>query len=500
VNAPLRKVGVVVLVLFGLLFANLNYVQAYKANDYRTNDHNGRVALAEYERERGAITLSHGYVLARSKPTSGALKYQRTYSDGAEAYAHIVGYRPVNAPATGIEKLENDFLSGNSDALFGDRFTEMFSDQKKPGGNVILSLSKQAQETAYDQLLHNKVGADIGAVVALDPRTGAVLAAAATPSYDPTPLVSHDGATARNAFEKLDSAPDNPLLNRAFSDTYPPGSTFKVIDAATALSNGITPDTVLTGGSSYGPPGTTHVIHNAPGVVCPDKITLKQALTVSCNTAFSRLCVEKLGADKVKAMAQDFGYESAPTIARDSHNVFNVVPSHTGDMTGPDGQVDKPTLALSCIGQSDVRMTPLQGALQAAAVANGGDEMRPYLVDTLQAPDLSAVYKATPSRLHHVLSGEVAGQLRDMMINVVENGTGRRAQIDGFQVGGKTGTAETGGSQGDHGWFTGFVLKDGQPVAAVAVFLDHAGAGGSAEASRIGGVVMRAVLESKGMR
>lgn len=500
-NAPLRRVGVVVIVLFGLLFANLNYVQAYKADDYRNNDHNGRVALAEYERQRGFILLNHGVVLARSEPTTGALKYQREYpAKDAEAYAHILGYRPVAAGAAGIEKLENDFLSGNSDALFGDRFTEMFSDRKKPGGNVILSLSQKAQQTAYDDLVNNNSGAKVGAVVAVDPQTGALLASAAIPTFDPNPLVSHDTAAAGKAFDRLNNSPSNPLLNRAFSETYPPGSTFKVIDAAAALTSGMSPDTVLTGGSSYGPPGTTHVIQNAPGVYCPNKITLKQALTVSCNTAFSRLCVERLSADKVKSMAQDFGWESAPTIARDDRNVFNVVPSHTGDMTGPDGQVDKPTLALSCIGQSDVRMTPLQGALQAAAVANGGDEMRPYLVDALQAPDLSTVYKASPRRLHHVMSAEVASQMQNMMESVVNNGTGKSAQISGFQVGGKTGTAENGDPAGDHGWFTGFVMKDGKPIAAVAVFLEHAGNGGSHEATRIAGDVMKAILDEKGLR
>jgi len=498
-NAPLRRVGVVMMILFGLLFANLNWVQVYKADRYRTDDELNRVRVqqSEYERARGSIIVD-GEAIARSVETSGTLKYQRSYPF-KQAYAHVVGYRPVNLGATGIERMENEFLAGTADAFVADRLLEMFTGQTSPGGNVVLSIRKKVQETAYSQLLNNRVDATRGAVVALDPATGAVLGLVSTPSFDPNPLVSHDNATAQKAFDQLDKNTQKPLLNRAVQETFPPGSTFKVVVSAAALQAGLTQSTPLTGGDGYQAPDTTQVIRNAPGVVCPDTLSLKQALTVSCNTAFARLGVEQLGADRVKQTARAFGFSSVPAFERDEDdNVMRVAASQTGTIQGPDGQEDRPALAQSCIGQREVRMTPLQGALIAAAIANNGTQMRPYLIDTLQSPDLAPVDHANPKELGRPVSSQVAADLREMMVSVVENGTGRNARISGFQVGGKTGTAQN-GDLPDHGWFIGFAMKDGRPVVAVAVLLQNAGSGGSAEAARIAGQVMRAAIEAKGL-
>ncbi|HEY0699418.1 MAG TPA: penicillin-binding protein 2, partial [Micromonospora sp.] len=197
-NAPLRRVGVVVMILFGLLFANLNWVQAYKADEYRTSDYNGRVQVAEYERKRGNIEAG-GAALATSKETSGRLKYQRTYPKG-EIYAHVLGYKPVNLGAVGIERAENDFLAGTSDQLLADRVREMFTGEEAGGANVLLTLSRRAQETAFTQLADNRVGAERGAAVAIDPRTGAIQALVSMPSFDPNPLVSHDSKAAQAAY------------------------------------------------------------------------------------------------------------------------------------------------------------------------------------------------------------------------------------------------------------------------------------------------------------
>ncbi|MBX6358218.1 MAG: penicillin-binding protein 2 [Micromonosporaceae bacterium] len=497
-NAPLRRAGVVVMVLFGLLFVNLNWVQAYKADDYRNSDYNRRVQLAEYERQRGVIQTLGGKVLATSKETDDELRFLRTYPAG-EAYTPVVGYKPVNLAETGIERAENDYLAGTSDQLFADRIRDMFTGKETSGGNVILTLSARAQETAFKELQDNRVGARKGAAVALDPTSGAVQALVSMPSFDANPLTSHDTDAAQAAYDKLNADKDKPLLNRAVSETYPPGSTFKVIDSAAALENGLEPDSVVQGGSSYLPPQAGQPIHNAPGVVCPSTLTLKQALTVSCNTAFSRLCVDKLNADKIKSEARQFGFEEDDlSVGRLDGEGIPVAASHTGDMLRPDGQQDPALLAQSCIGQSDVRMTPLQGALIAATVANNGRQMRPYLVQQLKGPDLTTVhYTAQPRPQQQPISEDTAGKLRDMMESVVRNGTGRRAQISGYTVGGKTGTAENGDNP-DHGWFIGFVLKDGKPITAVCVFLEHAGSGGSSEAARIAGQVMRAVIADRG--
>jgi peptidoglycan glycosyltransferase len=499
VNAPLRKAGVVMMILFGLLFANLNWVQVYKADQYRTDEEHNRIRVQqqEYERERGQIIVD-GQAVADNVATRDTLKFLRKYP-GGPAYAHLVGYRPVDLAATDIERLENGFLSGNSDTLAGDRFLEMFTGRKSPGGNVILSIRKQVQETAYKELINNSTGTKKGAVVAIDPATGAILAMVSTPSYDPNPLASHDSGAALDAFNKLDANPDKPLLNRAVSDTFPPGSTFKTIVAAAALDAGLSPDTTIVGGSSYTAPDTTTPINNAPGVVCPDTITLMNALRVSCNTAFARLGVEQLGPDRIKRAAQAFGFETTPVFDRDTDNNFmRVTASHTGDFIGPVGQLDRPALAQSCIGQREVRMTPLQGAMVAAAIANDGVQMRPYLVDTLQRPDLTVFDKVQISELRRPVSPEIAAALREMMDSVVDSGTGTKAQISGYEVGGKTGTAQN-GSAPDHGWFIGYARgKDGQPIVAVAVLLQNAGPGGSGEATRIAGQVMQAAIKAKG--
>lgn len=499
-NAPLRRVGVVVLVLFGLLFVNLNWVQFYKAEEYRTSDYNGRVQVAEYDRQRGNIEVG-GVAIALSKETSGNLRFRRTYPEGVK-YAHVIGYKPVNLAETGIEKAEDDFLAGTSDQLLGDRFMEMFTGDETAGGNVLLTLSKRAQDTAYTQLKNNRAGVGRGAAIALDPRTGAIQALVSMPSFDPNPLTSHDPDEASAAYQKLDADPDGPLRNRVLSETLPPASTFKVIVAAAALENGIGKDTMVPAGPTYRPPTSGSDIRNAAPSICPEsEITLIESLTVSCNTSFAQLGV-RLGAEKIKQKAREFGFEQDDlTVGHLGEKGTPVAASRTGSIANPDGSEDKAALAQSSIGQNNVRMTPLEGALIAAAIANDGKQMRPYLVKQLLGPDrTSSYYTAKPRELREAVSGQVAADLREMMVSVVRSGTGRNAQINGYTVGGKTGTAQAGESANDHGWFIGFVLKDGKPISAVCVLLESAGKGGSAEAARIGGHIMKAVIADTGSR
>ncbi|MCX4469134.1 Penicillin-binding protein A [Micromonospora sp. MW-13] len=500
-NAPLRRVGVVAMVLFGLLFANLNWIQAYKADEYRNSDYNGRVQVAEYERKRGNIEAG-GTALATSKQTSGKLRFLRTYP-GGEKYAHVLGYKPVNLGDTGIERVENDFLAGTSDALIANRIKDMFTGDETGGGNVLLTLSKRAQDAAYNGLAKNDVGAKKGAAIAFDPRTGAVQALVSMPSFNPNPLASHDSNEATAAYNKLDKAPDGPLKNRALSEVLPPGSTFKIVVAAAALENGVGKNTPIPAGSSWTPPTSGTPIRNAVPSICPeDQVTLLDAVTESCNTGFAQLGV-RLGADKVKEKARQFGFEQEGlTVGQLGEDGLPTAASRTGAMQGPDGATDPAALAQSSIGQRDVKMTPLEGAMIAGAVANGGSQMRPYLVRQLLAPDrTTSYYTAKPRELRKPVSGQVASDLRDMMVSVVENGTGRNAKINGYTVGGKTGTAQSGPQTPDHGWFIGFALdKNGTPVSAVCVVLEEAGSGGSAEAARIAGKVMQAAIADSGGR
>jgi penicillin-binding protein A len=497
VNAPLRRAGVVILVLFGLLFANLNWVQAYKADDYRTSDYNRRVVVAQYERPRGVIEVD-GEGLAENKVTDDALKYLRIYPQ-KQVYAPVIGYRPVGLAATGIENSENDFLSGESDKLFANRVKDMFTGDNTGGGNVLLTLKAKAQEVAWKQMTNNERGVEKGAAVAIDPRTGAIQAMVSMPSFDPNPLSSHDEKAAAAAYTKLNKDKDEPLLNRATASTLPPGSTFKVIISAAALQNGYTKETEIPAGAVYREGGA--VIRNAEDEVCPGgQIDLKEALTESCNTGYAQLGV-KLGREKVIAAAKAFGFEDESlTVGNLEGGGLPVAASRTGTIANKDGTTDIGALAQSSIGQRDVRMTPLEGALIAATVANGGKQQRPYLVQKLLGPDRRTLYTASPKTLRTPISTQVATDLQDMMVSVVENGTGKNAQISGYSVGGKTGTAQNAEGASPHGWFIGFAYNDkGEAVSAVCVMLENVPGGhASAEAARIAGKIMKAAAGGGG--
>jgi penicillin-binding protein A len=521
-NAPLRRVGVIVMVMFGLLFANLNWVQAYKADEYRTNEYNCRNKIAEYERPRGTIAVGRDAqaaaisnqvedVVARVCDTYISVPYLREYPFG-EQYAHVVGYQSIELTPGGVERFETEFLAGTADALFVDRIRDLFSGGQSPGGNVLTTLSGPAQQTAFEELNDNQNGADAGAVVALDPRTGAIQAMVSMPAFDPTPLASPDRQEAIDAFNELDEDPAQPLINRALridsidqnSDqgaSFFPGSVMKVVISAAALQNGYELDTTIEGGASYTAPTAGAAIGNAPGVNCPNELSLLEALTVSCNTAFARLAAEELGGDVVLQTAEAFGFfDEELTVGQLDGGGLAVTPSVIGELTRDDGQYDPPTVALTAIGQGSVQLSPMEGAMIAATVANGGSQMRPYLVEQMQDSQLRPVYQANPDELRRPISNDVASQLQEMMASVVTNGTGRNAQISGFVVGGKTGTAEAGGPEEvDHGWFIGFAIDgNGTPVSAVAVMLENAGNGGSAEAARIGGRVMEAAIGDQG--
>jgi peptidoglycan glycosyltransferase len=474
-------------------------VQAYKADDYRTSPYNARVQVDQYARPRGVIEVG-GKALAENKLTDDELKYLRTYPFKAK-YAHVIGYKPVNIGATGIEQAEDEFLAGTSDRLFADRFRDMFTGADTAGGNVVLTLSQRAQDAAIQGLADNDVGSTRGAAIAINPKTGAIQALVSMPSFDPNPLSSHDTKAAQAAYDRLNSDKEGPLKNRALGEVLPPGSTFKVIDAAAALEAGLTPQTSIKTGPTYTAPTSGTPIRNSSGGICPEaQRTLIEALTESCNTGFARLAVEQIGAEKLKEKAKAFGFEVTDLkVGNLDGGGLPVAASRTGDIQNPDGSEDKAALAQSGIGQNNVRMTPLQGAMVAASIANGGERMRPYLVQQLLGPDRRTIGTASPKKLNNPISGDVASDLQQMMVSVVENGTGRRAQIDGFTVGGKTGTAQDGDDERDHGWFIGFVLKDGEPISAVCVLLERAGvSGGSAAAAEIGGQIMQAVIRDGG--
>ena len=296
-NAPLRRVAVAVLLLFGLLLVNVNYVQVVKADSYRNDNRNARGLLRSYSHERGPIVLSTGgggaAPIAVDKATpKEQLKFQRTYP-GGPAYAHVTGFASFIYGRTGIEQADNDVLSGQSDNLFVHRLSDYVTGRKAEGGRVVLTLQQAAQRAAFAGLQGKR-----GAVVAIDPRTGAVLAMASTPSYDPARLSSHDAKAIRAYYAQLQKDPADPLLNRAISQTYPPGSTFKVITSAAALSSGkFNPDTSIPSPTVLDLPQTSSNLKNFGGESCGDgkTTTLADALRISCNTAFGQLGLDNGG-------------------------------------------------------------------------------------------------------------------------------------------------------------------------------------------------------------
>jgi peptidoglycan glycosyltransferase len=478
VNAPLRRVAISVLVLFTLLIINVNYIQVVRADKLRDNPSNTRVLAEEYDRERGSIVVD-GNEIALSTPTDGRLKYLRSYPQG-ELYAGVTGYYSLLYSNTALERAENAVLSGSDPRLVLRRLADLFTGRDPAGGDVVLTLDPAVQEAAMAGL-----EGLTGAVVALDPSTGAVLGMASTPSYDPTPLSSHDPDAIREYREQLT---DDQLTNQAIDERYAPGSIFKVIVSAAALATGeYTPDTVVPAPDELMLPGTTTTMENFGGSSCSStgEQPLIDALTVSCNTAFAQLGID-LGEDAIREMSEAFGINDEGL-----QIPLEVEPSTLGEIEG-DAQ-----LGISSIGQQDVQLTPLQAAMIAAAVANDGSLMKPYLVDHVTAPDLSVIDRTEPEELSEPVSADVAGQLTEMMTSVVENGSGKRAQIAGVQVAGKTGTAQNAADADDHNWFIGFAPAD-DPTIAVAVFVRNGGRTGGDISAPIARSVIEAYLAGQG--
>jgi penicillin-binding protein A len=474
-NRALRRVAIAVLVMFGALLVNANVVQVGQAQSLKDDSRNSRVLLSEYSHQRGPIVVD-GRAIALSKKTNDSYKYLRVYP-GGDLYAPVTGYYSLRVGATGIEQAENEILSGDSDKLFVRRISDYFTGRQPQGGQVVLTIDSRVQQAAYDALAGRR-----GAIVAINPQTGAVIAMVSRPSYDPNPLTTHNTRQIGRSYKSLLAAGDSPLLNRAISQTYPPGSTFKVVTAAAALSSGrFSPGSQLPAPDQLELPQTTHKLQNFEGEQCSggSRISLADALRVSCNTAFGALGL-RLGADTIRKQAEAFGFGD------DIGVPMRVAPSRFPD------DISGPNVAFAAIGQDSDAVTPLQMAMVAAGVANDGVVMQPYLVAKTQAPDLSTLSVAQPKELTKAVSPEVAGQLTQMMQGVVQSGTGTAAQIPGVAVAGKTGTAENTPGQPTHAWFICFAPAE-NPQIAVAVIVENGGTGGTT-AAPIARQVMGAAL------
>ncbi len=479
-NRPIRRVGYVVTVLILLLIAQLTYLQVVDASKLANDKRNVRGALKEYNRARGEILTADGTVVAQSLPTTGDFKYVRYYPQGG-LYAHTAGYQSfVNlVGTTGVEESYDKVLTGQDTSLQLSNLGGLLSG-KSQTNNVILSLTQSAQTTAEQSLAGRR-----GSVVALDVHTGAVLAMYSNPTFNPNGLSVHDAQVVQNSFNQI-NAGDQPALQRAYRDTYPPGSTFKVVTSKSAIETGIaTPDTpafpVVNG---FEIPGTTTTLNNFDNETCGG--TMLESLIISCNTTFAALGYQM--GDGFVAPMEQCGIDSAPPI--------DLSPS-AADSVGPLVGAPRPRFALAGIGQGDVRTAPLEMALVAAGIADGGVIKEPHVVKEIQNSDGKTVRTIGTKDWKTCMSPTTAQTLNAMMVDVVNQGTGTAAQINGVAVAGKTGTAQT-GIQGEapHAWFIAFAPANA-PKYAVAVIVEGGNFGGDdATGGAVAAPIARDVLEN----
>ena len=471
--------------MFVILGCSTTVFTAFRANELNADPRNRRALYYQFGAPRGSILSSDGTVLAKSDPSNDAFSYQRSYSNGQE-YAPVTGFFSISQNADrGIEASRAALLSGTASALAVQKFKALLTGTENKGASIETSINTKLQDVAY-QALRNQ-GYD-GAVVAIVPKTGRIVAMVSTPSYDPNVLAQHDTVKVNNAYAALTSDATNPMLNRATSELYPPGSTFKTVVAAAALESGkYQADTQIPAGSAYTLPNTATQLTNATTAAngTNGQISLSDAMAYSSNTAFAQLGVA-LGEDAIAEQAKKLGFGQSITVdgSTSTGNPIKAVAS-----TFPSNlPADK--LALAAIGQGDTLETPLQNAMIAAAIANGGTLMQPTLVDRVRASDLSTISETKPVVMSQAMSSNTASALTGMMENVVSKESPTLA-INGVQVAAKTGTAQIGtDNQSIDAWVMGFAPAD-NPKIAVAVVIHNVNAFGVTAA----GPVMKQVME-----
>lgn len=446
-NRPIRAVAVAAMVMFAALMVNLSYLYVGQQGYLNERPENRRVADARFAQDRGPIMVGNTPI-AQSDPVKDRYKFQRSYGSG-ELYAQVTGYYSYLYRTSALEATYSSQLSGVDDSQFLARLINSASGSTPRGATLETTLNAKAQKAASDGLNGRK-----GAVVAIDYTTGAVKALVSFPSYDPNDLATHDLTASTRAWKQLNADTDKPMANRATREIYPPGSTFKLITASAALDSGMSPDSIVDA-SAYKLPGSTRIISGNCGGT---RITLARALQVSCNPAFARLGVQ-LGEEALRSQAQKFGFGTK--FLGDIGSAASRFPE----------EIDQAQTAMSAIGEFEVAASPLQMAMVSGAAANDGVVMDPYLVGRVLDSDLRVISQTRPQQQSVALGPQNAAALREMMVSVVQNGTGRRAQIPGVTVGGKTGTAHSDNERRPYAWFTAWAED---PKVAVCVFIEDA--------------------------
>jgi len=478
-NRELKRVSVVVMLMFVALLTSTSIVQGFQADNLSADARNTRTLYDSYSVERGAI-LVDGKPIAQSMPADDNFKFLRTYSDGP-LYAPVTGFIPLNGAPTGLEHALNGELTGTSDSQFFDKISSLVTGQNAKGAAVEVTIDPVAQKAAWDAL-----GDLRGSVVVTEPKTGRILAMVSKPSYDPNLLTVHDNKQVTDTYESLLDDPGDPLVDRAINSLNPPGSVFKLVVTTAALESGkFTPDSTFPNPGSYTPPGTTHEITNSGGGTCGsgDSVTLATALRLSCNIPFAELGVQ-LGDTAIGETAEKFGF-----------NADHSIPMPVTKSNYPSG-LDAALTAQSAFGQYEDRATPLQMAMVSGAIANKGVAMKPNVVEEILAPDLSPLQKFEPRELGRVMSAETAATITQMMVNGVRDGAASNARIDGVNVAGKTGTAQNGGTEPYTLWFTGFAPAEDPDYAITVLVEDGGGMGQTGFGNLLAAPIAKKVLEA----
>jgi peptidoglycan glycosyltransferase len=486
VDRQIRRLAIGFLVLFAALAINLNYLQVFAADDLANNNANKRLLLGEYEVDRGLILASdRSTALADTRRTGGDFKYQRFYpQDPSLGYGHLTGFHSLVFGRTELEQSFNDELSARSDELFPQRLIDEFLGRDLKGASIVTTIEPDLQELAAEALQGLE-----GAVAAIDPRTGDVLALMSNPTYDPNPLASHDTDQIRRAYRELDAdEPDSDLVSRATDTFFPPGSSFKIVTAAAALERGLGPDHLLPNPATYDVPQTTDDLENFGGGQCSggSEIDMSSALTQSCNVYFAQLAVE-MGPEALVDQSHRFGF---------SEDIEFDIPFVEGEIPPVDAfELDIPAVAQSGIGQRDVRTNVLHMALIAGSIGNGGIMMEPRLVKEVRDPEGRILRQEQPSEFGAPLSELNAGILTEMMVSVVQSGTGTAAQIPGVTVAGKTGTAQTAEGESPHAWFVSFAPADAPQIAVAVVVLNGGDLGSEATGGQLSAPIAKSIIE-----
>jgi peptidoglycan glycosyltransferase len=480
-NRELKRVVFVIFAMFLALFISSSTIQVIASDSLAADQRNVRAVYDSYKTQRGALLVA-GEPIAQSVKSDDNFHYTRTYA--SEIYSAVTGFFSFFQGATGMESAMNSYLTGKSSSQFFEQVNALLSGNPLTGASVELTIDPKVQKAAWDAL-----GNLQGAVVAIDPTTGKILALVSKPGYDANALASHDGTSSAAAYAKLLADRNSPLVNKAISGTlYAPGSVFKIVVAAAAFESGkYTPDSTLPNPPRYKLPGTNTWITNSGEGKCGGQstVSIATALMLSCNIPFAQLGV-LIGQDAIREQAQKFGFGKSVDI-----------PLHSTPSTYPSNMDDAQT-ALSSFGQFDDRVTPLQIAMIASAVANAGVEMKPNLVENVQSANLASLWSPQPTQYANPISAQTANWLKRMMINAVARGVSSNGAIPGVTVAGKTGTAQNGTGEPYTLWFTGFAPAE-HPKVAVAVVIENGGGIGQAGrgnslAAPVARKVMQAVL------